>query len=345
MNKNITKIWISRTDKIGDMLVSIPVFFRLHQMYPQAEITVLGNSYNLDLIKNLPYIHDTIAVDQINFENLVKRSKTENIDIFIALFTNFNIACLAFLSRAKIRITNYSKFYSYFLFNKGLRQNRSKSIQHETEYGLELLEILDSKRYQETENFWNNQIFLSPENIEIANEFYRLNGIENPIIIHIFNGGSAENLTEDHYISFLRTLNKKISLPFLLIGQKNQEEKLKDFVKKCQISNIFIYANEGSILNLAAIIEKAAVYIGTSTGPTHIANSLKCKILALYPCNLPQTSVKRWGLLGNKNVKYIFPDVKESKNIDKRNSYFKHYDTEVEQEMVEGVLELLTQKT
>ena len=52
----IKKIIVSRTDKIGDLVLSIPSFYMLRKMYPEAEITVLVRNYNYDIVKNLPYI-------------------------------------------------------------------------------------------------------------------------------------------------------------------------------------------------------------------------------------------------------------------------------------------------
>ena len=35
------RIIIARTDKIGDLILSIPSFFMIRKMYPDAEITLL----------------------------------------------------------------------------------------------------------------------------------------------------------------------------------------------------------------------------------------------------------------------------------------------------------------
>lgn len=47
----IKRILVSRTDKIGDLILSIPSFFMLKKMYPSAELVVIVRKYNVDIIK------------------------------------------------------------------------------------------------------------------------------------------------------------------------------------------------------------------------------------------------------------------------------------------------------
>ena len=44
-----------------------------------------------------------------------------------------------------------------------------------------------------------------------------------------------------------------------------------------------LFINDGSILNLAALIDRCSLFIGSSTGPTHIAGILCKKVVAIYP--------------------------------------------------------------
>ena len=46
------KIIISRTDKIGDLILSIPSFFMAKKMYPEAEIILLVRNYNSSCLKS-----------------------------------------------------------------------------------------------------------------------------------------------------------------------------------------------------------------------------------------------------------------------------------------------------
>ena len=53
---NIKRVIVSRTDKIGDLILSIPSFFMIKKMYPHAELVVLVRKYNYEIVKNLHYV-------------------------------------------------------------------------------------------------------------------------------------------------------------------------------------------------------------------------------------------------------------------------------------------------
>ncbi|MBF1207058.1 MAG: lipopolysaccharide heptosyltransferase family protein, partial [Fusobacterium periodonticum] len=83
--------------------------------------------------------------------------------------------------------------------------------------------------------------------------------------------------------------------------------------------------------------DKADVYFGASTGPTHIAGALGKRIVAIYP-NKKTQSITRWGVFGNSNVEYIVPD-ENNPNEDYKNPYFDNFTEEMENKAVKYILE------
>ena len=163
------KIIIARTDKIGDLILSIPSFFMVRKMYPDAEITLLVRSYNYDIVKNLPYINRVVQIDNYRQKELLEKIRYFNADIFIALYVDKFVMELAKASKAKIKIGPLSKLKSFFTFNKGVLQKRSKSIKHEAEYNLDLIKKLNKKKYDDELEI-NTNIFLDKNNLERSEE-------------------------------------------------------------------------------------------------------------------------------------------------------------------------------
>ena len=81
----IKNIIVSRTDKIGDLVLSIPSFFMVKKMYPSAKLTVLVRNYNYDVVKSLSYIDEVIKIDDYSVNELEKIVKQVGAEIFIAL--------------------------------------------------------------------------------------------------------------------------------------------------------------------------------------------------------------------------------------------------------------------
>lgn len=70
---NIKRVIVSRTDKIGDLILSIPSFFMIKKMYPQAELVVLVRKYNYEIVKNLPYVDRIIKIDDYTHSELIEK--------------------------------------------------------------------------------------------------------------------------------------------------------------------------------------------------------------------------------------------------------------------------------
>ena len=82
----INRIIVSRTDKIGDLILSIPSFYMIKKMYPQAELIVLVRKYNYEIVKNLPYVDRIVKIDDFTHKELIDKIKYFNSDIFVALY-------------------------------------------------------------------------------------------------------------------------------------------------------------------------------------------------------------------------------------------------------------------
>ena len=336
----IKRILVARTDKIGDLVLSIPSFFMLKKMYPNAELIVLVRGYNADIVRNLSYIDRVIKIDGFTKDELLEKIAYFKADVFIALYNDSYIASLAKASKAKIKIGPISKLSSFFTYNKGIRQQRSKSIKNEAEYNLDLVAKLGKERYDEIFEL-NTKIELSEENRNVANLYFSENNINGKVlVVNPFMGGSAKNITDEQYINILKKVKQETpNLNIIITCHISDEERAEKLRLALAQENIFVFANGASILNTTAIIERANVYFGGSTGPTHIAGALGKKIVAIYPNKKTQSST-RWGIYGNTNVRYIIPDENRPKE-NYKNLYFDDFNSEYEDKVVNALVEAL----
>ena len=334
--KEIKRIIISRTDKIGDLVLSIPSFFMVKKMYPEAEITVLVRKYNYEIVKNLPYIDRVIKIDDFRKSELIEKIKYFKADVFVALYNDEFVMELAKASKAKAKIGPLSKIKSFFVYNKGVYQKRSKSIKNEAEYNLDLIKKINPKRYEETFEI-NTEIYYEEKHRLGVERFLEENKIKEPIlVINPFMGGSAKNITDDQYIELIKCILTKIKeVNIVLSCHISEEERGQKILDEVSSDRVYLYANGGDLLNLAALIDKADIYFGGSTGPTHIAGALKKKIVGLYP-NKKTQSPTRWGIFGHDEVVYIVPD-KDNKKENYKHKFFDSYTEETREEIVEAV--------
>lgn len=306
----INKIIVSRTDKIGDLVLSIPSFYMVKKLFPNAELIVLVRNYNYDVVKNLPYVDRAIKIDDYSEEELDRNIQEVGAEVFIALYSDKKVTKLAKKSGAKWRIGPYSKLHSYFAYNKGIRQKRSKSVKNEADYNLDLIKVLDPERF-EKEFEINTKLYYEEVHRQYAEKFLKEKNIEGKImVIHPFSGGSAKNLTDIQYMSLIEEIldaNKELTV--ILTASEGDRERALEIVSGVGNERVEAFINQGSLLNLAALIDKGDIYLGTSTGPTHIAGSLQKFIIGIYPIKATQAPL-RWGVYGNDKVKYLLPEGK-----------------------------------
>ncbi len=340
--KDIKRIIISRTDKIGDLVLSIPSFFMVKKMYPSAEITVLVRKYNYEIVKNLPYIDRVVKIDDYRRVELIEKIKYFKADVFIALYNDEFVMQLAKASGARVKIGPLSKIKSFFIYNKGVLQKRSKSIKNEAEYNLDLVKKLDSKRFDDLFEL-NTEIYYEEKHRKAVEIFLKEKKIKSPIlVINPFMGGSAKNLSDEQYIELIKSILEKIKkLDIVLTCHISEDERGDKILAGVDNERLHLYANGGDLLNLAAMIDRADVYFGGSTGPTHIAGSLKKSIVAVYPNKKTQAPL-RWGVFGHKDVTYIVPDRDKKENY--KHKFFDSYTDETRVEIVSAIeKKLLTQ--
>ena len=310
MLKNNPVIIISRTDRIGDLILSIPAIKRTRDMFPEAKIIILVRSYNYDIVRYLPYVNDIVKIDEYDKNDLIQKVKSYHPDIFIALFTNKNIGKLSRKGGASIRIGPLSKFHSYFSYNKGVFQKRSHSVKNEAEYNFDLIKKLDKKRFKQIHEI-DSKIYYSEENKKNIQSFFaeqKINRNYKTIVIHPFSGKSSKNLKIEQYRKITQfVLNQKPNYNVIISCNNTKEKECLRFKEGIDSEYLYLFINKGSILDLAALIDTSDLFIGGSTGPTHIAGSLQKKIVAFYSKIKTQSTI-RWGVFNNPNVKYIQPD-------------------------------------
>ena len=258
--------------------------------------------------------------------------------IFIALYNDRFVSQLAKASKSKIKIGPLSKLYSFFAFNKGVWQKRSKSIKNEAEYNLDLVRKADEKRYDEVFEI-NTKIYLGEENIKAAETFFSTyNIVGETLVVNPFIGGSAKNIKDEEYVSLLqRFRDENPERNVVIICHISEEERGVKMVDAIAREKVYLYANGGDLLNIAAIIDKGTIYLGASTGPTHIAGALQKRIVGIYPAKATQ-STTRWGVFGNDKVKYLVPDENNPKE-NYKNPYFDKYDKIMEGELLNYIEE------
>ena len=141
----IQKILIVRTDRIGDVVLSLPMVVALRSAKPSASISLLVRSYTKELVEDQPGLAEIllydVSLDRKPFQGMLAEIRQHKFDVVIVTYPTFRLALLMFLAGIPVRIGTGYRWYSLF-FNKRIYEHRKTAEKHEADYNVSLLRPL-----------------------------------------------------------------------------------------------------------------------------------------------------------------------------------------------------------
>jgi heptosyltransferase-3 len=305
------KIIISRTDSIGDVILTLPVTGILKKLIPESEIIFLGKSYTRDIIAACKHIDKFVDWDNVLGLDQAARIKfiqNLNADAIIHVFPVKEIAELAKHAKIRLRIGTTGRYYHYYTCNRLVAMSRRRSKLHEAQLNLKLIKpfggkgVYTIKEIQESYGISINDP-LNP-NVLMLIDKNKFN-----LILHAKSKGSAREWGIENYSKLIRILPED---KFRIFITGTHEEGLS--VKKDLIdphSNIIDLTGKFSLKELISFINETDGMVASSTGPLHIAAALGKHVLGLYPPIKPMHP-GRWAPIG-KNADYLVQEKNCSK--------------------------------
>jgi lipopolysaccharide heptosyltransferase II len=300
------KFLIVRTDRIGDVILSMPVPEVLKKRYPKSRVAMLVSPYTKDLLKNNPWVDEVITDDNAGFKGFLKSIRIlrdRKLDVVVLLHPTLRLAFLLFLSGIKNRIGTGYRAYQ-FLFNHKIYQHRKTIKKHELEYNLDMLAPLGVSSEKILP-----KIYLLPEEEDYSRQIYDDLNIKRDdvkIVIHPGSGGSSLNYPVGKFAILADKLIEELSAKIILTGNKKevaQSEKMKSLMKY----QPFDLTGKTELRQLCSLLRGADLLISNSTGPMHIATAVGTPAVAFFS-PLQVASPKRWGPYGEMN-EVILPPV------------------------------------
>lgn len=296
------KILIVRTDRIGDVVLTLPLAKYLKQKYPECRITFLVRDYTKAIPQSNKYIDETIILP-VNHKKLLWRElysliKVREFDTAILVFPRFNITLALFLAGIKKRIGSGYRWYSFLLTDK-IYEHRKRGDKHELEYNLNLLKPLGIENIDKESVSFDIQITgKSEQSVKKIFDEYHIPTDKKLIIIHPGSGGSSIDLPISKFIQLTKRLAHELDCSIAITGSKSEQETCKKFMNG---ENTYNLAGRLSLEELMALINKSELLIANSTGPIHIAAALNKNVVGFYP-KVKECSVERWGPYTNNKI-------------------------------------------
>ena len=277
------KILLIRPDRLGDLILSLPVAETLKKNIPGSEIHYLAASYTAAIAPMVDYVDGWILdTDEdgrrLSTGKLAQKIKSGGFDCLIELKSSWRTAAAGFLSGVRLRVGTSRRAYSLF-YTRRINIHRKASGYHQTE--LELMHLLP---------FGFDNIVTEPH-IQVTRSGREKAGLllntltRSFVVIHPGSGGSSPNWSVEKYRELAALIKKELDFEIVITDRAEQ---------KSGFENCIDLAGKTDLETLAGVIARAAVFISGSTGPMHLADAIGTPCVSILS-NRADIGPERWG--------------------------------------------------
>lgn len=302
-------IVLVRMDKIGDLVVSMPV--DEHPIFA-------GQRVHWFISEGLAFVGEQAVPRRLltEFKRRFKLSEflrmkrwlsQEKPRTIVLLHAPWWVSFAAWLSGIPERVGRLSQWHSFLFLNIGIRQSRKTSDRHESDFNFDLVETGFTRLgYRSTSNLAavkKNYLRMSPPNPFGTVESRQLK-IKGYRVVHPGMGGSALNWPIENFREVI--LNLSADLPVVITGTKADQKFLKNLADMKDQKNILWLVDQLKVYELLDILSQAKSVIAPSTGVLHLAASLGTPVVGIYSPRRVEHP-RRWGPKGASTAVLVPP--------------------------------------
>ncbi len=297
------KILISRTDSIGDTMLTLPMTGYLKQQFPDIEIYYLGRNYTRPIIEccsNIDHFLSWDLMESLELNEQVKTFAGLNLDAIIHVFPNKEIAKVAKLAKIPIRIGTSHRLFHWNTCNKLVHFSRKNSSLHESQLNFKLLKPILPKIDYPFERMFDLSGLTIPKKHPEVNSL--IDSSKFNVILHPKSKGSAREWGVENFEELIKLLPPE-KYNIIVTGSEDEGALFRDFLVN-PFPHVCDASGKLSLIQLVSLIAHADAMVACSTGPLHIASALGIHTIGIYPPIKPMHP-GRWKPIGPKSTIFV----------------------------------------
>lgn len=303
------RIIISRTDSIGDVMLTLPLCAWIKEKFPSCTIIFLGKGYTKSVVKAFDLVDEFVDWKDIWDQPKVQRIqlfREIHVDAIIHVFPDREIASLAKKIRIPARVGTSHRSYHLLTCTHRPSFTRKRSELHEAQLNHELLRPFGLTEIPTLEAISaSTKHFHAPE-VELPSYIDDVlkSGLKT-VVLHPKSQGSAREWPMEKYVQLTEELVKR-NYSVLFTGTENEGEAFRDQIPTHP--HVIDTTGKLSLDQLIYLISRVDALVACSTGPLHIAGFLGVNTIGFY---VPKRPIHpgRWKALG-PNVSILVNDEK-----------------------------------
>jgi ADP-heptose:LPS heptosyltransferase len=281
VNYNSSKLLFIRQDRIGDVLISTPIFASIKNHYPGAILDVLLSSNNYFVLENDPVIHARwIYKKNISKTlGLIRSLRKEKYDYAVDMMDNPSVTttllCLFTGARFNVGLVKENS-YVYDIAVPMLSRNKTHIVDR-------IAQLLTAFRIDPNMEKLSIHYYTSPEADSFAERFlFENNLVDSKLVgINISAGGNARFWGIENYRRLLSNITEKYPpLRVIILFKPTDIQIAKKIVESN--SNVFLSPVTKIFDQFAALIKRMSIIVSPDTSAVHLASAFGIPSVVLY---------------------------------------------------------------
>ncbi|MBM4055775.1 MAG: glycosyltransferase family 9 protein [Planctomycetes bacterium] len=295
---NPKNILVIRLGAMGDIIHVIPAVKNVREALPECNIAWLVEDKIKDLVETVPGVDEVIVFPRKRWQAWLKRPgryfqiisemivffrqlRAKKYDVVLDFHGNFKSGILGYLSASKIRAgfsRGYCKEFNYLFTN--VRIAPQQKAMHRIEKYLSLVRGLGIKAHYQKPVF-----SLSEQDRSYINDFILQNQLDQKPMAILHPGtslfGKYKRWSPEKYAQLSDKLIEEFGYAVVFTWSGKEYDIAEDIRSRMRFPAT-ISCKTASVKQLIALLQRASLYIGGDTGPTHLASCLGIPTIAIF---------------------------------------------------------------
>ncbi|MBK9292064.1 MAG: glycosyltransferase [Bacteroidetes bacterium] len=288
---------ISRTDSIGDVVLTLPMCGLIKRYYPETKIIFLGKAYTKAVLRSCIHIDeiwDADALLQQPPDRQLAALKSAGANTMIHVFPRRDLATLAAKAGIAHRIGASGRWYHYLFVNHLVPLSRRSSDLHEAQLNIKLLMPLGIVDFVPQARIWPLYGFKPLVTNDDKAPFDLIQPDKINLIFHPKSKGSAREWPLEKFAELAGLLPEE-KFRIFVGGTAAEGELIKPLM--AQHPRLIDLTGQLDLEQYIRFIARADGLVAASTGPLHLAAALGRIAVGIYPAIRP-IHPGRWRPLG-----------------------------------------------
>ncbi|MYM35774.1 glycosyl transferase family 9 [Duganella sp. FT94W] len=297
------RILITRTDNIGDVVLTLPLAGYLKQLYPQAEIVFLCRLYAAAVVAQCRHVDRVLTVEELG-KDVAASLRQTGCDTVLFAFPRRELAYAARRAGIGRRVGSARRLYHWLTCNRLVNFSSPLKRLHEAQLSFKLLLPLGVDYEPPLGEIWKLYGLNTPRH-PAADAV--LAGPQFKLILHPKSNGNGREWPLAHYTELARMLADDPGVRVLVTGSPSEGQLLAEQAPELlALPNVENLCGKLDLAAFTALIGGCDGLVASGTGPLHLAAALGRPVVGLFP-PLKPIDPARWAALGERATNLVRP--------------------------------------